>query len=221
MNVVVINTGTELLLGSVLNTHLNFIAREIFPLGLRVTRQVTVPDGTVIRDAIAEALQGGGIVFVTGGLGPTTDDVTREVAAELLGLKLQRDEEVAEMITRRLRTRGFPMTDRILRQAEVPEGAIVLPNVNGTAPGLHLARGGFDLFLLPGPPRELEPMFRDSVMPILRAIAGPDPEIECRTFHLTGVGESIVEAAVGKQILALDDIELGYCAFAGKFGSFG
>ncbi len=216
MNVVVINTGTELLLGSVLNTHLNFIAREIFPLGLRVARQLTVPDGRAIRDALAEALAEADIIFLTGGLGPTTDDITRESAAELLRRELRRDAVVAEAITQRLRKRGFPMTDRILRQADVPEGATVLHNANGTAPGLYLATETAHLFLLPGPPRELEPMFRESVLPILHQVVKIDAAIECRTFRLTGVGESIVEAAVGEKILALEEVELGYCSRLGE-----
>ena len=88
LRVIVINTGTELLLGDVLNTHLSFIAREIFPLGLRVERQIAVPDGSAIRDALRENFKCADLIFVTGGLGPTTDDITREITAELLGLEL-------------------------------------------------------------------------------------------------------------------------------------
>jgi nicotinamide-nucleotide amidase len=222
MRVVVINTGTELLLGSVLNTHLTFIAREIFPLGLRVDRQLTVPDGDAIPQTLAAESATADVIFMTGGLGPTTDDITREAAAELLGLPLRRDEEVAAAIRHRLKTRGFPMTDRVLRQAEVPEGAVVLSNANGTAPGLYLAARTREtdrtphLFLLPGPPRELHPMFRDSVVPILRAIVPDRGAIECRIYRLTGVGESMVEAAIGSQILALENVELGYCARVGE-----
>jgi nicotinamide-nucleotide amidase len=222
MRVVVINTGTELLLGSVLNTHLTFIAREIFPLGLRVDRQLTVPDGDAIPQTLAAESATADIIFMTGGLGPTTDDITREAAAELLRLPLRRDADVAAAITHRLKTRGFPMTDRILRQADVPEGAVVLPNTNGTAPGLYLAAksGAADrtphLFLLPGPPRELHPMFRESVVPIVRSIVPDRGAIECRIFRLAGVGESMVEAAVGPQILALENVELGYCARVGE-----
>lgn len=221
MDAIVINTGSELLLGDVLNTHLQFIAREIFPLGLRVARQVTVPDGPAIQEAMAEAFAEAEIVFVTGGLGPTTDDITREAAAGLLGLEMHRDADVAEGITHRLRTRGFPMTDRILRQADVPDGAAVLANANGTAPGLYLASrttaGGKTphLFLLPGPPRELHPMFRDSAMPILRSIVPDRSSIAHRTFRLACVGESVVEKAVGAELLALPGVELGYCAHAG------
>lgn len=220
MNAIVINTGSELLLGDVLNTHLQFIAREVFPLGLRITAQATVPDGPAIQEAMAAAFAEAEIVFVTGGLGPTTDDITRETAAELLGLELHEDAETAAAITERLRKRGFPMTDRILRQAQVPTGAQVLPNGNGTAPGLYLrrrAQAGREtphLFLLPGPPRELHPMFREAVMPLLRAIV-PAREVVYRTFRLACVGESVVEAALGPQLLALPNVELGYCARSG------
>lgn len=220
MRIHVINTGTELLLGHVLNTHLTFIARELFPLGLRVERQSTVPDGAAIRDAMAAALKEADVVFVTGGLGPTTDDITREAAAELFSLTLHQDPKVAEAIKLRLRTRGFPMTDRILRQADVPESAEVLPNANGTAPGLYLkrntARRTRHLFLLPGPPRELEPMFRRSVLPTLVDINKGAVAPQVRTFRIACVGESVVEAAVGPQLLALAGIELGYCARPGE-----
>lgn len=222
MKVIVINTGTELLLGDVLNTHLTFIARIIFPLGLRVDRQSTVPDGPAIQEALAAAFLRADIIFVTGGLGPTTDDLTREAAAELLELPLRQDPDVAAAITNRLRTRGFPLTDRILRQADIPESATVLSNENGTAPGLYISarrRTTGDtphLFLLPGPPRELQPMFKESVLPILRQIAPERAGTGSRTFRLACIGESVVEAAVGRQILALPGVELGYCARAGE-----
>lgn len=220
MRLFVINTGTELLLGNVVNTHLTFIARELFPLGLRVEKQLTVPDGNAIQEELSAALQVADIVFVTGGLGPTTDDITREAAAQLLGLSMRQDQEVADAIKLRLRTRGFPMTDRILRQAEVPEGAQVLPNANGTAPGLYLKHKGNKrtqhVFLLPGPPRELEPMFRRSVLPLLVEINHGKHAQEARTFRIACVGESVVEAAIGPQLLALDGVELGYCARPGE-----
>ncbi|MDQ6862136.1 MAG: nicotinamide-nucleotide amidohydrolase family protein, partial [Verrucomicrobiota bacterium] len=120
----------------------------------------------------------------------------------------------------RLRTRGFPMTDRILRQADVPEGAQVLANANGTAPGLYLKKKSGKrtqhLFLLPGPPRELEPMFRRSVLPLLVEINHGKAAPEARTFRIACVGESVVEAAVGPQLLALEGVELGYCARPGE-----
>ncbi len=220
MTTIVINTGTELLLGDVLNSHLAFIAREIFPLGLRVERQVTVPDGEAIREAIAEALGAAEFIFVTGGLGPTTDDITREITADLLGLKLVHDPAVLSAIQERAARRGFRLTDRVARQAEVPEGAMVLPNAHGSAPGLYLPGNAEQkrphLFLLPGPPRELHPMFRDSVLPLLREIVPAAKSVARQIFRIAGIGESLVEEAVGEPLLALPGLELGYCARAGE-----
>jgi len=222
VRVVVINTGTELLLGDVLNTHLAFIAHELFPLSLRVERQLSVPDGPAIRDALLENLPQADLIFVTGGLGPTTDDITREITAELLGLELIHDPILAAAITERLHRRGIRLTDRILRQAQVPRGAEVLPNENGTASGLYLApsdNGGNPtphLFLLPGPPRELQPMFVEFVLPILRRIVRQTGEFACRSYRVVGMGESYVEEAVGVHLLALPGLELGYCARMGE-----
>lgn len=222
MRVVVINTGTELLLGDVLNTHLTFIAREIFPLGLRVERQISVPDGVAIREALSENFAGADLIFVTGGLGPTTDDITREITADLLGLELAPDPDLVNTITQRLSTRGIRMTDRILRQAQVPRGAQVLANENGSAPGLYLAAGLGEgcpsphLFLLPGPPRELQPMFIQEVAPILQRIVRRDEEFSCFNYRIVGMGESYVEEAVGAPLLALVGLELGYCARMGE-----
>jgi nicotinamide-nucleotide amidase len=222
MRVLVINTGTEILLGDVLNTHLGFIAREILPLGLRVERQLSVPDGPSIRDTLSENLDRAEIIFVTGGLGPTTDDITREVTAELLGLDLVPDPVLETTITERLTTRGIRLTDRILRQAMVPRGAEVLPNENGSASGLYLtadlnpANPSPHLFLLPGPPRELQPMFLQSVVPILQRIVRQDGKTGYRNYRITGMGESYVEEAVGAQLLSIAGLELGYCARMGE-----
>src|SRR5256714_2431482 len=216
MRVVVINTGTELLLGDVLNSHLSFIAREIFPLGLRIERQITVPDGEAIREAITESLGRAEIIFITGGLGPTTDDITREVTADILGLKLQNDPAILRAIEERAARRGFRLTDRVARQADVRRGATVLPNEHGSAPGLYIAANTEKkqphLFLLPGPPRELHPMFRASVLPILGGLVPAGGTMDRRLFRIAGMGESLVEEAVGAQLLELPGLELGYCA---------
>ena len=222
MRVTVINTGTEILLGDVLNTHLTFIARELFPLRLRVERQLSVPDGLAIRDALQENWTRSDLIFVTGGLGPTTDDITREITADLLGRELVPDPVLTETITQRLLRRGIRLTDRILRQAQVPRGAEVLPNDNGTAPGLYLAAAADGespsphLFLLPGPPRELQPMFIQSVLPILQRIGRQPEPFACLSYRIVGMGESYVEEAVGVQLLALPGLEVGYCARMGE-----
>lgn len=216
MRVEIITVGTELLLGSVLNTHLRFLAEALFPLGLRVTRQATVPDGPDIRTALIEAFARAEIVIVTGGLGPTTDDITREVTADLLGLELIHDEQVMQAIAKRFARRGLTMSARVARQAQRPAGAVVLANEYGTAPGLYFAARAETphLFLLPGPPRELQPMFEAAVVPILQALA-PPRAVTMRTWRISGLGESLVEELVGEPLLALG-VELGYCARPGE-----
>ena len=222
MRVEVINTGTELLLGHVVNTHLKFFAEELFPLGLRIERQVTVPDGLAIRDALLEMSGRAEIVLVTGGLGPTTDDVTRDVVAELLGLELVHDEEIMRAIEVRFARRGLTMGARNRLQAQRPREAVVLMNPNGTAPGLYfppMDKGGMGrsphIFLLPGPPRELQPMFTDQVLPILEKALPPRPVVAMSMYRVAGMGESGVEDLVGEPLLALG-LEVGYCARPGE-----
>jgi len=216
-----INTGTELLLGDVQDAHLAFIAREIFPLGLRIEERRTVPDTDAIGRTLAELFPAYEILFVTGGLGPTSDDITRETVADLLGLELCQHPELLESLRQRLRLRGIKWATGIARQADVPSGAQVLPNENGSAPGFYLKAdinpriSSPHLFVLPGPPRELQPMFRKYVMPILRSLA-PSSAIEQRVYKVAGTGESSVEEAIGEKVLAIPGIELGYCARPGE-----
>ena len=216
MRVEVINTGSELLLGQVINTHLRTFAEALFPLGLRVLRQVTVPDGPAIGDALRESFPRADVVLVSGGLGPTTDDITREVTAELLGLELVFDDGIMRAIAERFARRGIVMGDRVRREAMCPRGATVLANANGTAPGLYFPAGPQNphVFLLPGPPRELIPMLRDLVVPLLRSLVPPS-ETGMRSWRVVGLGESNVEELVGEQLLALG-VELGYCARPGE-----
>jgi nicotinamide-nucleotide amidase len=218
MIVELINSGTELLLGEVVNTHAAWIAKRIFPLGLRVSRQTTVPDGPAIRDAVCETFNRADVVFLTGGLGPTTDDITREAVSEILGLKLVASEEIRSSIEARLAARGYQLIERMLRQTMVPEGAVVLRNNNGTAPGLYIpsistpSSASPHFFLLPGPPRELKPMFEESVMPILLSLSGGLPNKECRIYRVIGLGESAVEERIGLELSKDKNLEVGYCA---------
>jgi nicotinamide-nucleotide amidase len=221
MRTVLVNTGTELLLGDVQDRHLSFIAQQILPLGLRIEEQRTVPDGAAIRDTLSELFERAEIIFVTGGLGPTTDDITREMVADVLGLKLQQDAALLTSLQRRLEARGIKWTSSIARQADVPASAQVLPNTNGSASGLYLKANinpkiaSPHLFVLPGPPRELQPMFRESVMSILRSIV-PASRLSRRLYKIAMTGESIIEEAIGEGILAIPGIELGYCARPGE-----
>lgn len=222
MRAILINTGTELLLGDVQDAHLAFIAREIFPLGLRIEERRTVPDSDVIRRTLTELFLHCEILFVTGGLGPTTDDITREMVAESLGLKLRQDPQLLASLQQRLRVRGIKWTSGIARQADVLAGAQVLPNENGSASGFYLKANvnpripSPHVFVLPGPPRELQPMFRKFVLPILHSVAQSPLSLERRSYSIAGVGESLVEKAIGEKVLAIPQIELGYCARPGE-----
>jgi nicotinamide-nucleotide amidase len=221
MRAMLINTGTELLLGDVQDAHLAFIAREILPMGLRIEERRTVPDTDVIRRTLIELFPYCEILFVTGGLGPTTDDITREMVAESLGLELHQDPELLGWLEQRLRVRGIKWSSGIARQADVLAGAQVLPNENGSAPGFYLKANinpripSPHVFVLPGPPRELQPMFRKFAIPILKSIIEV-PRVERRSYNIAGVGESLVEKAIGEKVLAIRGIELGYCARPGE-----
>ena len=222
MRVVVLNTGTELLLGDVHDAHLAFIAREIFELGLRIEERRTVGDGTTIGETLRELFSRAEIIFVTGGLGPTSDDITRDVTAELLGLELREDAKLLASLKERLSVRGIKWVPSIARQALVPEGVQILPNENGSASGLYLKANinpeirSPHIFLLPGPPRELQPMFRDSVISILGSIVKRPPTFERRFYKIACMGESLIEEAIGKKVLAISGAELGYCARPGE-----
>ena len=222
MRTILLNTGTELLTGDVHDTHLAFIAREIFSVGLRIEERRTVGDGPAIGETLQELFPRAEIIFVTGGLGPTSDDITRDVTAELLGLELREDAELIESLKKRLKARGFKWVSSIARQAQVPAGAQILPNENGSASGLYLKADinpkirSPHIFLLPGPPRELQPMFRDSVMSILRSIVKGPPRFERRFYKIAFMGESVIEEAIGEKVLAIPGVELGYCARPGE-----
>lgn len=227
MVIELINTGSELMLGRVLNTHQQWLCRQLADLGWVVSRQVAVPDrGPDIEAAVRDGLQRAELVITTGGLGPTSDDITRDLIAGLLGRKLSEDPTVLAHITRFFSERKRAMPERTKVQALVPDRATVLPNPHGTAPGLAIEvrpnpfrpDGATSwLIMLPGPPRELRPMFKDSVVPLLQH-ALPSTEFVCRTLRATGIGESTVEERVDGPVsrLVQAGLELGYCARPGQ-----
>ncbi|MGD7654352.1 MAG: competence/damage-inducible protein A [Verrucomicrobiales bacterium] len=221
MRIEILNTGTELLLGTTVNTHAAWFGREFFKLGLRISRQVTVPDGDAIRQALEEAVGRNEVVIVTGGLGPTSDDLTREITAEVMGVELIEDEAALRSLEEYFAKRGRPMADANRKQAQHPVGADVLPNPNGTAPGVYVpprlnGRANCAVFLLPGPPRELYPMVEVEVLPRLRALAGVDGENDALELKFTGIGESDLHDGVDAALHAIPGIEVGYCAHVGE-----
>jgi nicotinamide-nucleotide amidase len=216
MNVELINTGSELMLGRVLNTHQQFLCRRLADLGHVVTRQVAVADaGIEIQNAVRESLSRADFVITTGGLGPTSDDITRELIAELLGKKLVQNQDVLAHIENYFAKRNRPRPARTSVETFVPEGAEVFINRNGTAPGLAMKMdvGNRWLVMLPGPPRELRPMFDEYVAPLLRREFAAEKFV-CRTLRSTGVGESRVQEAIEKFLepLVARGLGIGYCA---------
>jgi len=228
MHIELINTGSELLLGRILNTHQQWLCRRLADLGYAVTRQVCIADdGRQIQAAVRKSLARADLIVTTGGLGPTSDDLTRDLIAQLLGRPLMFDPQIQAGIEQYFaqRHRVLPASARV--QAMVPAGARVLANANGTAPGLAIevnpnpfrsaARRSW-LILLPGPPRELRPMFSESVVPLLLREFPPATAYVCRTLKTTGLGESLVEEKIagplGKLVGA--GLELGYCARIGE-----
>jgi len=234
MIVELINTGSELMLGRTLNTHQQWICRQFADHGYVVTRQVAIADGGQdIQEAVRESLSRADLIVVTGGLGPTSDDVTRELIAGLLGKPLYEDSTIVAELKKFFEERKRPMPARNLVQAQVPEGAIVLANPNGTAPGLAIKVEGGKwrmengsarqetypqwLIMLPGPPRELRPMFTDTVIPLLKRELPPQIFV-CHTIRTAGIGESALAEQIEAplQPFIATGLELGYCARPGQ-----
>jgi len=226
MNIQIINTGRELMLGFRLNTHHQWLCQQLTHQGYSVARQMAVDDsGPAITEAVREALQQADIIITTGGLGPTSDDRTRELIAEMLERPLRRDPRVVEHIEGFFHARRRACPERVHVQADVPEGAEVLMNAFGTAPGLVMrvdtrpdqARPAW-LIMLPGPPRELYPMFTEQVLPIIHRELGHPVPVASSILRTTGMGESWVEEKLAEHLrpLEADGLETGYCARPGE-----
>ncbi len=290
VRVELLNTGTELLMGFVLNTHAAYLGQKLSELGVSVARQVCVNDDPrEMKQCLNEAMQRADLIIITGGLGPTGDDLTRNCVVEMLGLKTSLDPRALENIQQRFRRRGGAMPESVKCQAMVPETATVLYNEHGTAPGLAIplegvrkvscllglsplprgTTGGLSsdltspnspplslplgkgemvgvrrgesttefpdtlfkkmgvsenekwrcrwLIMLPGPPRELRPMFEEQVIPLIRReFSDVLPMVDCRVFRVAGMGESSVEERVHPVLKELKDLEIGYCARPGE-----
>jgi nicotinamide-nucleotide amidase len=218
MTIELLNTGTELLLGDTINTNAAWIGQRMAALGLQVSRQTIVPDGIAVKEAMAEAAARADVLLVTGGLGPTNDDVTRDSAAELLGLPMDLNEGVMAHLNAYFAKRNKPVNDATKRQAMVPRGAVVMDNPFGTAPGLYIpascgeAKGlHCAMFLLPGPPRELKPMVEVHVERHLKDLMPDLSNREALYLKVTGMGESDIVDHIEKDLEAITGLELGYC----------
>ena len=199
MVVELISVGTELLLGNIVNTNAAYLAEKCAGLGLSCYYQTVVGDNSGrLAGTIRTALERADLVIMTGGLGPTQDDLTKETAAGVWNRQLAMDPHSLERIETYFRERGLEMTENNKKQALVPEGAIVVDNDNGTAPGIIMEKEGKRMILLPGPPNELKPMFENSIAPFLTGLENPDAPgiIFSKTVKICGMGESKVESQI-------------------------
>ena len=170
MTVELISVGTELLLGNIVNTNSQYLSEKCAMLGLSVYYETTVGDNRErMTEVIRTALNRAELIILNGGLGPTEDDITKDVCAEVMGVKLIEDADIRSRLADWYRQRNRKdIPESNWRQALVPEGAVVFPNENGTAPGLALEKDGKTAILLPGPPNELYPMMENQICPYIQ-----------------------------------------------------
>lgn len=197
MNAEIIAVGTEILLGDILNTHAQFLAKELAALGFDLHFQSVVGDNRDrLVSSLKESLDRSDIVILTGGLGPTNDDLTKETACEVLGEKMELNQEALDRIRRYFARRGQEMPENNVKQAMLPPGCTVFFNDYGTAPGAAIEKNGKCVILLPGPPRELTPMFHEQVRPYLQKFS--DSNILSHTLTAFGIGESAIAEKLGR-----------------------
>jgi nicotinamide-nucleotide amidase len=215
MNVEVVTVGDELLLGFTIDTNGAHLARELAAVGISIVRRTSVGDeAAAIAAVVGEALDRTGGVITTGGLGPTSDDLTKPSIAALFGRAMRRDETVVDNLKRLWASRGWPgpLPVSNLQQAMIPEGATILTNRHGSAPGIWIedARGRW-VAMLPGVPREMRGMLADELLPRLRSrLTGTSVVIASRTLRVTGLGESAVADKLGPLARNPEGLSLAY-----------
>jgi len=194
MTAEILCVGTELLLGNIVNTNAAFLSRELAAVGIFTYYQSVVGDNAQrLKSALSLSLSRADIVLITGGLGPTYDDLTKETVASHFGLNMKMHAESLERLKKFFAQFGREMTPNNEKQAMMPEGCTVFTNNYGTAPGLAVEGGGKTVIMLPGPPREMEPMFAEEVRPFLIGKRHDNTILVSKTVNIFGLGESQVE----------------------------
>lgn len=217
LRVELVSTGSELLNGRTVNQHAAVLGRFLSALGLELMRDTTVPDHlATIIEAVSGALERANLVFVSGGLGPTEDDVTREAMATLLRRRVVSDPHATALLQERLRAAGRSSTPTVERQALVVEGAVVLSNPVGFAPAERLDLEGKTLFLLPGPPAEFQAILETQIVPWLRAHVPAELHRPSHVFMICGLGESGIMERFAAAGLNLSHLRVAYCAAPGR-----
>jgi nicotinamide-nucleotide amidase len=209
----IVAVGDELLLGETVNTNASWLGGELARVGVRVVSSVMVGDDLPrMHVVLTRALEDAEVVLVTGGLGPTSDDVTREALAAAAGVDLVRDPELVQELKDRFASYGYPMPPEVLKQADVPVGGRALHNPVGSAPGLRLEVGDRVLYGLPGPPHELQAVGA-AVLSELSARSGSS--LHTHTVHTAGIGEPAVAQKIEQAIEVPDGVRLAYLAGGG------
>lgn len=194
MKAELIFSGSELLQGRVLNTNAQYLGRRLFQSNVEVGWHVTVGDNMAyLKQVLRQAMNRADLILITGGLGPTSDDLTKDAVAELLDLPMVLDDNSLAHIKGMFEKMGMSMPESNIRQAIFPAGAIILPNKRGTAPGALIERGDQMIALLPGPPHEMSSMFEETLLPIVLKRLGSGTSIRDKVFSLTGIAESAVQ----------------------------
>ncbi len=215
MTVEIIAVGTEILLGNIVNTNAAYLAEKCAGLGLSCYHQDVVGDNEErLSETIRLALTRADIILLSGGLGPTQDDLTKEAAAKVMGKELYLHEPSREAIRQFFAERNLEITENNWKQAMVPEGAVVVENPGGTAPGIIIAENGKHVVLMPGPPGELIPMFEKSIMPYLAGLTSG--VIYSQTVKICGVGESKAESMVEDLVSAQNNPTIATYAKTGE-----
>jgi nicotinamide-nucleotide amidase len=214
MNLEIVTIGDELLLGFTIDTNAAHLAREFAALGVRIVRRTTCgDDATAIRDAVQQALERTGAVITTGGLGPTADDMTKPAIADIFGKGMVMDEQILANLQERWRKRfNTEIPESNKQQAMVPEGATILPNRHGSAPGIYLEDAQQRwVAMLPGVPREMRGMLGDTLIPFLRSRMATDgPVIRSLTLRTANIAESAVADRLGELARGVNGLSLAY-----------
>jgi nicotinamide-nucleotide amidase len=199
MNAEILAVGTELLMGQIANTNAQYISSKLPNAGINVYYHSVVGDNPMrLKKCLGIALKRSDVVIITGGLGPTQDDITKETVSQVLGLKLILHNEILEIMKSYFQKINRPMSHNNIKQAFLPEGSIVIKNKNGTAPGCIIESNGKIVVLLPGPPSEMKPMFDDTVMNYF--LERTDYYLKSSFLRVFGIGESNMEEKISELV---------------------
>ncbi|NLX58875.1 MAG: competence/damage-inducible protein A [Phycisphaerae bacterium] len=219
MHTETLSVGTELTSGSTIDTNVAWLAGQLAQLGLTIRRHTTLPDDLASLVAHVRGLRAGAseptLLVVTGGLGPTLDDLTRDAVAAALELPLVEDTACRQAIEAMFRHRGWPMASSNLRQAQLPQGATALPNSCGTAPGFYVHSDRLHIVVMPGVPYEMKAMYAEQVEPIVRRLAPGGRVVAARILHTFGLGESTVGQTIADNMARGRNPNVGTTAASG------